>query len=82
MKTAISIQSNLFNQVNELASRLNISRSYLFVLAVKDFVKKYQNKQLFQKINAAYEDFPDSQEKLYQQKVKTYHQKLLQKNAW
>lgn len=82
MKTAISIQPNLFNQVNDLAGRLNISRSYLFVLAVKDFIKRYQNKKLLQEINTAYEDFPDPQEKFYQQKIKAHHRKLLRKDKW
>ena len=40
VKTAISLQKDLFKEVNTLARELHISRSKLFVLAVQDFVKK------------------------------------------
>jgi metal-responsive CopG/Arc/MetJ family transcriptional regulator len=34
VKTAISLQESLFEQVNELAEELQMPRSHLFVLAV------------------------------------------------
>lgn len=40
VKTAISLQNDLFKEVNVLARELHISRSKLFVLAVQDFIKK------------------------------------------
>ena len=61
-KTAISIQKSLIDQADELALELKISRSRLFVLAVEDFIQRYQNRKLLEKINAAYEAVPDSAE--------------------
>ena len=51
VKTAISIQELLFEQVDALASELNISRSRIFVLAVEEFIERYNNRQLLDEIN-------------------------------
>lgn len=51
VKTAISIQKNLFQKADEIAKELKISRSRLFVLAVEEFIRRYQNKLLLEEIN-------------------------------
>ena len=56
VKTAISIQKNLFQQVDEIAKELKISRSRVFVLAAEDFIRRYENKLLLEQINLAYTD--------------------------
>ena len=55
VKTAISLQRPLFEQVDALAQELQISRSRLFVLAVEAFIRRYQNRQLLEAINEAYQ---------------------------
>lgn len=45
VKTAISLQEDLFKKVNMLTSELHVSRSKLFVMAVQDFIKKEENKR-------------------------------------
>ncbi len=60
VKTAISLPRPLFQQVDTLAREMNISRSRLFVLAVEDFVRRYQNQRLLEQINAAYDDEPSA----------------------
>ena len=63
VKTAISIQQSLFEQVEALARELHISRSRLFALAVEDFMQRYENQRLLERINDAYADTttPDEQ---------------------
>jgi hypothetical protein len=39
-----------------------ISRSHLFALAVKDFMHRYENQRLLERINAAYTDVPEPDE--------------------
>ncbi|MBC8509811.1 MAG: hypothetical protein ISR58_05735 [Anaerolineales bacterium] len=78
IKTAISIREPLFKQVEALASELNISRSKVFVLAVEEFIKKYQNRQLLEEINRAYDDIPDTAEQLYLGKVRRQQRKLVE----
>ncbi len=78
IKTAISIQEPLFEQVEALASELNISRSRVFVLAVEEFIQRYQNRQLLDKINSAYDDLPDPAEQLRLAKTRQQQRKLLE----
>jgi len=54
VKTAISIQKSLFEQAEDLARRMNVSRSRLFVLALEDYIHRQQNRDLWAQINAAY----------------------------
>lgn len=78
VKTAISINKTLFEQVNELAEALKISRSHLFVLAVEEFIQHYENEQLLQQINQAYDDLPLADEMQILQKMKPAHRKLVE----
>jgi metal-responsive CopG/Arc/MetJ family transcriptional regulator len=65
VKTAISLPSPLFQQADEVAREMDISRSRLVRLALEDFILRYKNKQLFDQINAAYEDGPDPDERAF-----------------
>jgi len=78
IKTAISIQKPLFEQVDALARELQISRSRLFVLAVKDFIQRYQNQELLEAINAAYDDLPDQEEQTLYHKMRQQHRQLVE----
>ncbi len=43
VKTAISLDEELLIKVNRIASDLHVSRSKVFTLAVKDYLKKQEN---------------------------------------
>lgn len=62
VKTAISLDQELFAQVEELAASLKVSRSRVFALAAKDYLRRQENQRLLEKINAAYDDTPDLEE--------------------
>ncbi len=62
VKTAISLEEDLFNQVKQLANELHVSRSKLFTLAVKDYLKKQESKKILAQLNAAYSDSPSKEE--------------------
>ena len=51
MKTAISLPDTVFEQADELASRLKISRSELYVMALEKFIKECQVQDLTKQIN-------------------------------
>ena len=82
IKTAISLHKNLFDQVNELAKEMHVSRSRLFVFAIEDFIKKNDNKKLLSKINAAYEDYPNEDEKSISKGMKEKHRQNIGNEAW
>jgi metal-responsive CopG/Arc/MetJ family transcriptional regulator len=64
------MQQQLFDDVNSLASALNISRSKLFVIAVEEFLKKNENKNMLSQINEAFANFPDESENSNTQMMK------------
>jgi metal-responsive CopG/Arc/MetJ family transcriptional regulator len=82
VKTAISMQEDLFRKVNEIAKELNVSRSKLFVLAVQDFIKKQESQKLLSQINNAFSDYPDSDEQTIQDGMQRKHIDNLGDGSW
>ncbi|MDA3916670.1 MAG: ribbon-helix-helix domain-containing protein [Deltaproteobacteria bacterium] len=82
VKTAISLETNLFNQVNQLSKDLHVSRSKLFALAVKDYLKKQENKMLLAQLNAAYSDSPNGEEKTISKAMHEKHRKIVGRESW
>ena len=56
VKTAISIEKPIFEQMDILAKNLNVSRSRLFTMAAREFIERHKNIELLKQINDAYED--------------------------
>ena len=78
IKTAISLQKSLFEQVDTLAREMKVSRSRLFVLALEDYLRRYQNLQLLERINQAYHDTPDATEHQRLRKMRRPHRKVVE----
>jgi len=75
VKTAISVQKNLFEQAENLARQMKVSRSRLFVLALEDYVNRQRNRELLAQVNAAYADEPDPAELTLREKsLKAYRE--------
>ncbi len=82
VKTAISLQEDLFKEVNMLASELHVSRSKLFVMAVQDFIKKEESKKLLSQINNAFSDAPNKDEIKVQSKMRRKQAQNLKREPW
>ena len=80
VKTAISVEKPIFDQVNDLARNLNISRSRLFVMAAQEFIQRHANMKLLQTINDAYDDLPDMDTKIVD-KMRPRHLKMV-RDQW
>ncbi len=78
VKTAISLQKSLFEQIEALAQELQISRSRLFALAAEAFIERYQNQKLLEAINDAYDDLPDAEEQSLRHKMRQQHRQLVE----
>jgi metal-responsive CopG/Arc/MetJ family transcriptional regulator len=78
IKTAISLQKSLFEQVDTLAREMKVSRSRLFVLALEDYVRRYQNLQLLEQINQAYQGPPDTTEQKRLRKSRRSHRRVVE----
>ena len=55
MKTAISLPDELFKAAEETAAELGIPRSWLFAVAVKEFISKYRKEHITEQLNRVYE---------------------------
>lgn len=78
VKTAVSLQKDLFEQVETLAGEMKISRSRLFVLALEEFLRRHQNRQLLEQINAAYAEAPDPSEQALQLRLRHQHRQIVE----
>lgn len=55
MKTAISVPDDIFESADELAKRRGISRSELYVTALKDFLHKHGGDEITARLNEIYD---------------------------
>ena len=78
VKTAISIQKSLFEQAENLARQMKVSRSRLFGLALEAYIHRQQNRDLLAQINAAYANEPDPAEKTLRRKTKRTHRRIVE----
>jgi metal-responsive CopG/Arc/MetJ family transcriptional regulator len=78
IKTAISIEKNLFDQAEIIARTMKVSRSKLFVIALQDFIEHQKNKEMLAQINAAYNDEPDATEQALRKKVRRQHRRIVE----
>jgi len=78
VKTAISIEKNLFDQAEKLARDMKVSRSKLFVIALQDFIEARKNKEMLAQINAAYADEPDAAELALRAKARRQHRRVVE----
>ena len=56
VKTAISMDSALFEQAETMAERLKVSRSRLVGLALGEFIRRHHTRAMLDQLNAAYAD--------------------------
>ena len=54
MKTAISLPDHIFQEAEETAKNLGISRSALYLNALRDYLHKNNRKNITQKLNDIY----------------------------
>jgi metal-responsive CopG/Arc/MetJ family transcriptional regulator len=78
VKTAISLRESLFEQVDALAQELDIPRSHVFVLAVEEFLQRYENRKLLEAIDEVYDDMRDREEKVYRDRMRQRHRRMVE----
>jgi metal-responsive CopG/Arc/MetJ family transcriptional regulator len=78
IKTAISIEKDLFDQAENLAHEMKVSRSRLFVLALEEYISRVQNQRMLREINAVYEADQGATDTAYSQKMKRTHRQIVE----
>ena len=56
VKTAVSLDSDLFEKAEETAAQLNVSRSRLIGMALREFLGRRRSGTMLQQLNEAYAD--------------------------
>ena len=51
VKTAVSIEKPLFEQAEDLARQMNVSRSRLYEMALEDFLRRQESERIFRQLN-------------------------------
>lgn len=82
MKTAISIPDSLFDNVEEIAEELHISRSQLFADAVREYIEKVRNRKTLESINAAYSEAEKEEDAKMRYQGKRYYAKHQSGDKW
>lgn len=78
VKTGISLPRALFDQAEELARKMNVSRSRLFSLALEDYVQRQRDRQLLAELNEAYADGLDEEERTLLQQASYSFQQIVE----
>ena len=55
MKTAISIPDEVFDAAEEMAQRLGVSRSQLYVTALREYLEAHRNRGVTARLDQVYE---------------------------
>ena len=79
IKTAISIDEDLYKKVKDLSSRLNMSKSQIFSQAVEYFIDKKNNLELLKKINELYSTELNEVDTEYLKAAKISYSKIIDK---
>ena len=82
VKTAISIPEDLFEGLEAASKELKISRSQVFALAVKDFLRERENRRMLEQLNRVYGEEPDEEEREYLRRMKALYSKTLEREEW
>ena len=78
IKTAISIQKSLFEKAEDLARKMKVPRSRIYALALQDYLRRRENKNLLAQINSAQTEEIGRSKKNLLQKSKRTHRRLVE----
>jgi metal-responsive CopG/Arc/MetJ family transcriptional regulator len=78
VKTAISLEQALFEEADALAQELHVTRSRLFALALEDFIRRQENRQLEARLNEAYQGEPDPADSVRLRGMRRHHREIVE----
>jgi metal-responsive CopG/Arc/MetJ family transcriptional regulator len=78
VKTAVSLSRSLFEQADELARELNVSRSRLYSLALEEYIRRQENQAMLEQINAVYADEVDAEEEATLAQMRRLHRRVVE----
>lgn len=82
VKTAISLESELFRKATRAARKAHVSRSRLVAQALEEHLKRLENQELLERVNASYSGEPDVQERRFLDAARKKLGKKLAHDPW
>jgi metal-responsive CopG/Arc/MetJ family transcriptional regulator len=79
IKTAISIDRDLYDEAEGVAKEMKVPRSKVFAIAMKDFIERRKNKALFEQINAAYSSEQTTEEQTLRRVLRQQHKRVVER---
>lgn len=77
IKTAISIDKDLFDEAEDVAKKMKVPRSKLYSIAMKDFLEHRKNRELLDQLNAAYSTEPTAEEQTLRRVSRQQHKRIM-----
>ena len=77
IKTAVSVDDNLLREADRLAHQIGVSRSGLFSLALRDYLRARRQKEMLDKLNQVYGGEPDPAEARLPRQMKAKFRRTL-----
>ncbi len=81
VKTAISMNDNLYKKMNRFAKNKHVSRSRLISIALEEYLQAQENRKLLNALNDAYSDEGNNDSELLGKMLEN-HQNLLEDESW
>ncbi|MCY7275034.1 MAG: hypothetical protein LH702_15195 [Phormidesmis sp. CAN_BIN44] len=81
VKTALSLQKSLLDDMEAIAQQMNISPTQLAAIALEEFVDRYQSRLMLEQINTAYADAPDKDEEKLLRGMRRHQRQILENDS-
>lgn len=78
VKTAISLDEDLFLQVCKMAENLCISRSRLFTLAISDYLRRQESERLLKELNETYGNMSDTEQTALSEAMRNKNRQMIE----
>ena len=79
IKTAISIDKDLYDEAEDVAKKMKVPRSKLYSIAMKDFLEHRKNRELLDQLNAAYSTEPTAEEQTLRRVSRQQHKRIMER---
>jgi antitoxin component of RelBE/YafQ-DinJ toxin-antitoxin module len=76
VKAGISIDGKLAKEADALAREMGVTRSGLYAMALREFIRRRESADLLEKLNDAYRE-PDPEDELLLRSIKHHSRRLL-----
>ena len=82
VKTAISVEGSLFEQAEEVAKELHVTRSRLFAMAMEEFLRRRKRQDIIDQLNAVYGAAPTEEDLQFRKVSRAALVRLTRGDKW